>query len=242
MMKGTCTMSKEKKANYTQEKANAVDDTSVEVLSGEVIISPFSEADEQKYNALCAKLGTFTDEIEEQHIVVACTLATIYDEKLYRVENYGNIYDFAEEKYKMSRGYCNNHINICKKFCQYDEQSHTYTELLPAYKEFTISQLANMLSIPEGLLEKITPNMKVADIKRFKKMYMSPASQLEEKESVPPSGKKKPEKRAELLRANNISELSDINHDLLQKKIMEFEEENPDIPYTFSISIIYDTE
>lgn len=171
-------MSKAKNVKDEQEKTNAaentvventlaenasVENTSVEVLSGEVIFTPFSMDDEQKYYALCTALETDVDQLEDRHISIACKLAEISDKELYKVGNYHNIYSFAKEKFALSHTYCHNHIQIAKKFCQYDKQSHTYIGLLPEYKDFTISQLACILPVPIPLLGKFNADMTITE-------------------------------------------------------------------------------
>lgn len=239
-------MAETKKTKAGQKKTNTVttatENTFVESVTGEVIPTPFSEADEKNYQSLCAELSLDVTQIEDRHIAVAGKLAVIYEKKLYKVGNYGNIYDFGKEKFGLSRGYCCNHINIAKKFCQYDEQSGTYTGLLPEYKDFSMCQLIILLSMPKELHSKVSPDMELPDIKRLKKTYMNPEQLPDGTEANTETKNKKTEKKTELLRADNVSALSDMSRELLEQKIMEFEAENPDVPYTLSISVVYDSE
>ena len=108
--------------------------------------------------------------MENSYLQTAFALHAIYKNKLYRLDNFKNIYDFAKENYTIARGTCNNFINICEKFGVPNENGNIM-ELSPDYAQYSVSQLAVMLAFPRELLEKCDKTKSVRELKRMRIEY-----------------------------------------------------------------------
>lgn len=110
--------------------------------------------------------------MENSYLQTAFALHAIYKNKLYQLDNFKNIYDFAKENYSIARGTCNNFINICEKFGVPNENGNIM-ELSPTYAQYSVSQLAVMLAFPKELLNKCDKSMSVRELKRMRAEYES---------------------------------------------------------------------
>ena len=110
--------------------------------------------------------------MENSYLQTAFALHAIYKHKLYQLDNFKNIYDFAKETYSIARGTCNNFINICEKFGVPNENGNIM-ELSPTYVQYSVSQLAVMLAFPQELLTKCDKSMSVRELKRMRVEYES---------------------------------------------------------------------
>ena len=110
--------------------------------------------------------------MENSYLQTAFALHAIYKHKLYQLDNFKNIYDFAKETYSIARGTCNNFINICEKFGVPNENGNIM-ELSPTYTQYSVSQLAVMLAFPQELLTKCDKSMSVRELKRMRVEYES---------------------------------------------------------------------
>ena len=85
-------------------------------------------------------------------------------ERMYQKDGYGDIYEMAYAKFKMSKGTVNRMINLCIEF----SVGHDSPELDEHYQEFDQSQLFEMLPMNEAEREEITPDMTVKQIREKK--------------------------------------------------------------------------
>lgn len=146
------------------------------------------------YNQILNELRTEFGNIQVSFINVAIKIYEVDQNKYYELEDYKNIYDWADDKFHISRGTCNNFKNIIKKFGNF--QNGDVKELKAEYRDFTSSQLIPMLSMDEDTRKRVEPSMTVSRIKEIKK------------ESTP--AKKKKQTKISSVVAN-ISEKSEDN-------------------------------
>lgn len=92
-------------------------------------------------------------------------LKYIKDREMYRKEGYKNIYEFAFDKFGISKSNASRFINVCIAFsvgnnsCEPDER----------YKRFSQSQLVEMQTMRPEDREKVTPEMSIKAIREIKK-------------------------------------------------------------------------
>ena len=112
------------------------------------------------------------DSAEKSYLEIAFALHSIYNEKLYRLDNFKNIYEFAQANYNIKKTSCNNFINICDVFGLPNENGRV-TALKEEYKEFTSSKLMVMLAFKDApvLLEQCKPDMSVRKLKEMVSDY-----------------------------------------------------------------------
>lgn len=126
--------------------------------------------DKRLYKRFKCQIDKAYQSMENSYLQTAFALHAIYKNKLYQLDNFKNIYDFAKENYSMARGTCNNFINICEKFGVLNENGNIM-ELSPTYAQYSVSQLAVMLAFPQELLKKCDKTKSVRELKRMRMEY-----------------------------------------------------------------------
>lgn len=141
--------------------------------------------DRRLYKRFKGQIDKAYAKMETSYLETAFALHAIYKHKLYTLDNFKNIYDFAKETYSIARGTCNNFINICEKFGIANENGNIM-ELSDKYKGYGISQLAVMLTFPDELLSKCNSKFSVRDLKRMRIEYENGSTvKLESSASLP---------------------------------------------------------
>lgn len=97
-------------------------------------------------------------------------LKHIQDNEMYKADGYTNIYEFASDKFNLLQPTATRFMQICEQF----SIDHDSPELDEKYIDFNMSQLFEMLPMKQEDMEKVTPNMTVADIRKFKKESKEP--------------------------------------------------------------------
>lgn len=102
--------------------------------------------------------------IQKSFIKIGWYLKHIRDNELYKEEGYANICECAADQLGYSQSTVSRLINICEKF----SKNHNSPEIDVKYQGFDKSQMIEMLSIEPELLERITPDMTVKQIRDMK--------------------------------------------------------------------------
>ena len=126
--------------------------------------------DKRLYKRFKCQIDKAYQSMENSYLQTAFALHAIYKNKLYQLDNFKNIYDFAKENYSIARGTCNNFINICEKFGVLNENGNIM-ELSPDYAQYSVSQLAVMLAFPQELLSRCDKSKSVRELKRMRIEY-----------------------------------------------------------------------
>lgn len=107
--------------------------------------------------------------ISKSGYAVAFSIHTIYTKKLYRVDGYKNVYNYALERYGLSRTTCNDFINMVERFGKITgNEKECITEIRPEYELYGNSQLLAMKGYNDAEIKdaKINPSMSVREIKK----------------------------------------------------------------------------
>lgn len=98
-------------------------------------------------------------------IKIGWYLKHIDDKKMYEQEGYDNIVDFSKDKFNLSQPTTNRFIRLCEEF----SVGHNSPELDEKYKNYSVSQLIEMVSMKPEQLEQVSSEMTVREIKEIKK-------------------------------------------------------------------------
>lgn len=98
-------------------------------------------------------------------IAVGYYLKCIRDGKLYLEAGYENIWEYAADRYGFSKSTASRYMARNDKF-SVDGNSPILAE---EYREYSKAQLQEMLSLDDGQLEQVTPDMTVKQIREMKK-------------------------------------------------------------------------
>lgn len=102
-------------------------------------------------------------------------LKHIHKNEMYKEDGYANIYELASDKFNLSQPTATRFMQVCEQF----SVGHDSPELDEKYIDFNMSQLFEMLPMEEKDIEQVTPDMKVADIRKFKKKCNEPSKDNE---------------------------------------------------------------
>lgn len=101
---------------------------------------------------------------------IAFVLKTVYEEKLYQIDGYKNIYEYAYDNFNIARGTCSNWLKVVDNFGVLNSQTGFYG-LDDRLKDFSITQLIliRALSIEQIQAADIKPTMSTREIKQIVK-------------------------------------------------------------------------
>lgn len=116
--------------------------------------------------------------IQKSFVKIGWYLKHIRDSKLYTEDGYANIYECAADQFGYSQSTVSRFINICEKF----SKDNNSPELDTRYAGFDKSQMIEMLPLKPDELEKVTPDMTVAQIRDIKSDRKSKNSETQSEE------------------------------------------------------------
>lgn len=101
---------------------------------------------------------------------IAFVLKTVYEDKLYQIDGYKNIYEYAYDNFNIARGTCSNWLKVVDNFGVLNSQTGFYG-LDDRLKDFSITQLIliRALSIEQIQAADIKPTMSTREIKQIVK-------------------------------------------------------------------------
>lgn len=139
--------------------------------------------DKRLYNRFKKQIDKAYASMEKSYLDTALALHSIYSRKLYKLDGFANIYDFAQDTYGIKKTTCNSFINICEKFGLPNENG-TMIKLQDSYVDYKPSQLMVMVAFPQDLLNKCDKDMTVRQLKQMFKEYKEDLNTLEMDDSV----------------------------------------------------------
>ncbi|MFR1882996.1 MAG: hypothetical protein ACLTL2_20070 [Blautia sp.] len=249
-----------KKVEAVEKKEQKVSDKVVATLSEKNEVMVFTEQEKKLYGTLLKGINMELRKVEKSYLNIAFKLNRIYQEKLYKLGDYQNIYDFAKGEYSLARGTCNNYINICTRFGYTDPETGICETLMDKYKEYSSSKLVVMVSMPNELIEKLNPKMTVREIKEMRRLYMDEKAAVEKQDDVPADETESeciqeslnlPERNdglmdfAEGVNSVTLAEVEDIfkitddTREVLLDAIGDFKAAHPQSKFRFAISLTW---
>ena len=117
-------------------------------------------------NSLNKLIHAEIENYSKSQIKIAIVLKTVYDKKLYEVQGYKNIYDYANDEFNIARGTVSNWLMIVNNFCTLNEQTGFYN-LDERLKDFSITQLVLLRQLTIEQIEElgITPDLSTRSLK-----------------------------------------------------------------------------
>lgn len=117
-------------------------------------------------NSLNKLIHNEIENYSKSQLKIAIVLRTVYDKKLYEVQGYKNIYDYANNEFNIARGTVSNWLMIVNNFCTLNDQTGFYN-LDERLKEFSITQLVLLRQLTIEQIEElgITPDLSTRNLK-----------------------------------------------------------------------------
>jgi len=101
---------------------------------------------------------------QKSFVKIGWYLKHIDEQKMYEEDGYSDLYDFARDKFNITRTTASRFISICERF----SVNNNSPELDDKYSEYGVSQLFEMLPMNDKEIEKVTPDMPVGKIRELK--------------------------------------------------------------------------
>ena len=109
-------------------------------------------------------------EIKSYFIKLGFHLEEISRCEIYKVFGFDDFYEFCEANFHLSRSTVSRHINLFLRFCHRNGKYETPTMFIDErWKDYSYSQLCEMLPLPDWKLCDIKPEMTIAQIREYKK-------------------------------------------------------------------------
>jgi hypothetical protein len=114
------------------------------------------------YNRVIDDIKSNIDDIFNNYIKIGFLLNEAINNKLYELDDFDNIYDFADYHFKLSKTTVKNVTSIATRFC--DKEGR----LLIQYKDHSYSALVEMIPMTDSEIESIEPEATVKEIRQQK--------------------------------------------------------------------------
>lgn len=260
-----------KKESIKEMPKKVKEEKAVEAMKADLMNRPasmVSASDKRIYQNTIKGINSEFGKAQKCYLNIAFKLHLIYTKKLYVIDNYQNINDFAMSMFDLSKTVCNNYINIIDQFGDYTADENnviSFTgKLKPEYEKFSSSQLIAMLKLPENILKTISPEMSVREIKEIKREYKDGLSAIEDKKIIDTTAKvlsddesdesdepevpeefeltsgEKEMKSIRVAIVDNILSLSPDIQDIIGSAYADFKEKYPNRKASFDIRLIWD--
>lgn len=117
--------------------------------------------------------------IKQKYISIGIGLNEIKRLNLHTDEGYTNFYDFCKDYFQMEKSAVSRCMNVLERFA--DQQNECLEE---KWKEYSYTQLCEMVSMDEKELEKVESKMTVKEIRQVKKSAKVASTQPPEKNTL----------------------------------------------------------
>lgn len=117
---------------------------------------------QRKYDRFTERINSYLKNVMDNYLRIGLALNEIDSEKLYELYEYSSIIDYAKKEFQLSETTVRNSMAISTKFC--NENGYLHDE----YKEFSYSQLVELLSVDKLELNDYKPSMSVKVIRSKK--------------------------------------------------------------------------
>lgn len=121
---------------------------------------------EVKLNNYISDIKDKSQNIVLDYIKIGLTLIRINNEKLYEIKGYSNLIEFAQGELNFSKTLLYNTMALAQKFGLNTKKEEYVID--QKYKDFSLSQLTEMISITDDRLPGVTQDMTVKEIRKYK--------------------------------------------------------------------------
>lgn len=121
--------------------------------------------DNLTFNDVCTLIREKMRNMAANYVAIGFFLRIAKDKELYRAGGYESIHDMALDKFGMARQTADHCMRINKKF----SENGNSPMLADDFKDFSKSQLQEMLYLTDEKIDEVTPDMTVREIREVKK-------------------------------------------------------------------------
>ena len=209
----------------------------VEIVESEDLKNTLINLD--KYRDCIKAIDNAISSVADNFVRIGRELFLVKRDKLYVIDGYKDVYEFAKVKFGFGVTSTKNFINVYTRFAN-DDGSY-YINVKEEYRNYSLSQLIELLPVSEEDIKKYKPSQTVEQIREIKKM-----SQLSDQNDKYIKEFNKMSERVkslfiEKLKLNSIS--SEITFDIEEMEFQDyfsFEYDGKNYDYSFTLKLDYD--
>lgn len=133
-----------------------------------------------EFNNIRNQINNCINAVKENYLKLGKLFDYVIKKQYYKQLDYKSFEEFIEGEYGFSFRTANNFIAIYRKFAKAEDDSFNtyYIELKPEYKDYNMSQLVELVAVPEDKIKEFKPTMTRQQI-RENKAYLKTKEQLE---------------------------------------------------------------
>lgn len=129
--------------------------------------------DGKQANNLHNSIKSSLDDVSKKFLVLGYYFNRMNEYKAYESFGYSSIYDYGKECFNLGQTTIKNFIALFNKFGKIDSYSgdcYCHIELKDEYKDYSYSQLVELVSVPEDQIKSYSPALTVSEIRQNKKL------------------------------------------------------------------------
>ncbi len=189
----------------------------------------------KNYQSCIDSISDSITSVAESFVSIGRDLSMIKKDKLYTIDGYKDIYEFAKAKFGFGNTSTKNFINVYTKF---GDTEASYACLKDEYEKYSLSQLIELLPVSDEDIKKYTPDQTVTQIREVKKI--SQMSDQDDKyiKEFNKMAEKVRSMFVEYLKLDSItSEVSYNENDMRYEDLFSFKFLDEEYKYEFKLSV-----
>ncbi len=133
------------------------------------------------YKSVIEDIKEYSQEAVLNFLQIGRLFKRVKEEKLYEIEDYSSVYEFALNKFGYRETSVKNFIAVFEKYADSEDLDYDYFDIKEEYKNYSFTSLVELLPVPEEeIREKYSPEMSVKEIRQTK-VISQLTDQLQEK-------------------------------------------------------------
>ena len=133
------------------------------------------------YKSVIEDIKEYSQEAVLNFLQIGRLFKRVKEEKIYEIEDYSSVYEFALNKFGYRETSVKNFISIFDKYADSEDLDYDYFDIKEEYKNYSFTSLVELLPVPEEeIREKYSPEMSVKEIRQTK-VISQLTDQLQEK-------------------------------------------------------------
>lgn len=135
----------------------------------------------ETYKSVIEDIKEYSQEAVLNFLQIGRLFKRVKEEKLYEIEEFQSVYDFALNKFGYKETSVKNFIAVFEKYADSEDLDYDYFDIKEEYKNYSFTSLVELLPVPEEeIREKYSPEMSVKEIRQTK-VISQLTDQLQEK-------------------------------------------------------------
>lgn len=135
----------------------------------------------KNYKNIIEKIFDYSKDALLNFMHLGQLLKRVKEYKLYEIEEFQSVYDFALNKFGYKETSVKNFIAVFEKYADSEDLDYDYFDIKEEYKNYSFTSLVELLPVPEEeIREKYSPEMSVKEIRQTK-VISQLTDQLQEK-------------------------------------------------------------